>query len=224
ALAALLVRAWPTFAAKPLNDYDGWAIWGVKAKALTLFGWADPAFFAAHAAAPIQHGYPLLVPSLEAVAARPMGGFDPRAIHLQFLLLGVAGVAALHGLLHDLVPPFLLWPWLVALAASPAVVGQLLTAYADIPVALFAAAGLAAAARWVDDGRPRTLALATAFFAAAVLTKNEGAIFAGAAYVALLLATRRWRPLLLSALAVEAALLPWQIWLALHHVHSDTLL
>jgi hypothetical protein len=223
ALAALLARAWPTFAAKPLDDYDGWAMWGMKAKALTLFGWADPDLFAAKAAAPLHLDYPLLVPSLDAVAARAMGGFDPRLIHLQFLLFGVAGAAALHALLRDRTPPWLRWPALVAVLASPGLTGQLLTGYADIPLALFVAAALVAAVRWIDDGEPRTLALATAFLAAAAMTKNEGAIFVGAALVALAVTTRRIRAVLLAAGAIEAVLLPWQVWTRLNGVHSDTL-
>ncbi len=224
ALAALLVRAWPTFAAKPLDNYDGWAIWGMKGKALTLLGWADPSLFANKAATPAHLDYPLLLPSLEAVAARAMGSFDPRLIHLQFLLFAVAGIAALHALLRERVRAWLLWPGLLALAAAPAFTGQLLTAYADVPLALFIAAGLLAAARWLEDGEPRTLALAAIFFAAAGLTKNEGLIFVAAAFLGLLLATGRWRPLLAALAGVEAALLPWQLWLAVRHVHSDTLL
>jgi hypothetical protein len=222
ALLVFLVHAWPTFASKPLDDYDGWAIWGMKGKALYLLGWADPALFAAAAAEPAHRDYPLLVPSLEAVASRAMGAFDPQLVHLQFLLFAVAGIAALHGLLRDRVQPWLLWPFLVALVAAPAVSGQLLTAYADIPLALFVAAGVVAAARWVDDADPRTLALATLFLAAACLSKNEGIVFVVAAFLGLLLATRRWKPILLSALAVELVLLSWQLWLAIHDIHSDT--
>jgi hypothetical protein len=222
ALLVFLVHAWPTFTSKPLDDYDGWAIWGMKGKALYLLGWADPALFAAAAAEPAHRDYPLLVPSLEAVASRAMGAFDPQLVHLQFLLFAVAGIAALHGLLRDRVQPWLLWPFLVALVAAPAVSGQLLTAYADIPLALFVAAGVVAAARWVDDADPRMLALATLFFAAACLSKNEAIVFVVAAFLGLLLATRRWKPVLLSALVVELVLLPWQLWLAIHHIHSDT--
>ena len=224
ALVALLVPAWPTFAVKPLDDYDAWAIWGMKAKALSLLGWADPSLFASDAAKPAHLDYPLLLPSLEAIAARAMGGFDVRLIHLQFLLFAVAGVAALHALLRERVPGWLLWPVLLALVAAPAFTGQLLTAYADVPLALFVAAGLLASARWLEERDPRMLALATIFFAAAALTKNEGLIFVAAALIGLLLATRRWRPLLLALAGVEAALLPWQIWLAVHRVHTDTLL
>jgi hypothetical protein len=36
--------------------------------------------------------------------------------------------------------------------------------------------------------------------------------------------TRRWKPVVLSALAVEAMLLPWQLFLAVHDIHTDTLL
>src|SRR4029079_18267331 len=38
-LLVFLVHAWPTFASKPLDDYDAWAIWGMKGKALFLLGW-----------------------------------------------------------------------------------------------------------------------------------------------------------------------------------------
>ena len=223
-LLVFLVHAWPTFASKPLVDYDGWAIWGMKAKALYLLGWADPALFASTTAEPVHRDYPILLPSLEAVAARAMGSFDARLIHLQFLLFAVAGVAALHGLLRDRVQPWLLWPFLVALVAAPALSAQLLTAYADVPLAFLVAAGVVAAACWIDEPDWRNLALATLFFAAACLTKNEGIVFVVSALLGLLVATRRWRPLLLSALAVELVLLPWQIWLAIHHIHSDTVI
>jgi len=118
-LGVLLARAWPLFAAKPLDDYDAWAEWGMKGKALTLLGWADPGLFAAPAARPLNINYPLLLPSLESVAARAMGGFDPQLIHLQFLLFAVAFFAALYGLLRDRVPIWLLAPVLVALSVAP---------------------------------------------------------------------------------------------------------
>jgi hypothetical protein len=221
-LAVLVVRAWPVFASQPLNAYDGWALWGMKGKALTELGWADPALFASKAASELQLGYPLLLPSLEAVASRAMGGFDPRTIHLQFLLFGVAAFMCLYALLRDRVPPWLIWPWLFALAAAPALTGQLLTAYADVPLAFLVGAGVLASARWLDDRRPGTLALATLFLAAAGLTKSEGILFAAATYLALLLAGGRWRPIVISAVVFELVLLPWQLWVAGHHVSAGT--
>lgn len=223
-LVALLVRAWPTFAEQPLDTYDAWAMWGMKAKALFLLGGVDPGLFASKGAEQLHLDYPLLVPSLDAVASRAMGRFDPQLVHLQFLLVAVAAFAAFAALLRDRAPAWLRWPFLVALAAAPALSAQLLTAYADVPLAFFVAGGLLAAARWIDEPEPRLLALATLLFAAASLTKNEGLIFVGAGYLGLVLATRRWRPLVASGLALELVLAPWQIWLRVHDVHSDTLL
>jgi hypothetical protein len=196
----------------------------MKGRALAAFGWADPSLFANSAATPAHLDYPLLVPSLEAIAARAMGGFDPRLIHLQFLLFGAAGIVAVWALLRDRASSMLLWPVLLALAAAPAFSGQLVTAYADIPVAVLVAAGLVAAGRWLDGRDGRTLVLAVCLFGAAGLTKNEGLIFVVAALAGLLLATWRWRPVLGAAIGVELILLPWQLFLAIHRIHSDTLL
>jgi hypothetical protein len=100
---------------------------------------------------------------------------------------------------------------------------RLLTGYADVPLALLVAPGLAAAARWLLTRERFLLELATLLFGAAALTKNEGLIFVLAAYLALLVcAPRAWRRLLASALAVEALLLPWQLYVRVHDIASDS--
>ena len=224
ALLALLLHAWPVFRDKPLDDYDAWAMWGMKGKALDLFGWANPHLFASPGAEPLHLDYPLLIPSLEAVASRAMGGFDPQRIHLQFLLFGVAGIAAFHGYFRQAISRRLLWPWLVVIAAAPAFMGQLLTAYADIPMALFVGAAVLASARWVGEGAIGIPAAPAFFLACGALTKNEGVVYAAAVLVALLVSTRRLAAVIAAGVVVEAVLLPWQIWLAARHVHTDTLL
>jgi hypothetical protein len=221
-LVALLVRAWPSYAVQPFDEYDGWAMWAMKARALYLFGGADPKLFAAPAAAPLHLDYPLFLPSLEALGYRTLGAFDTQLVHLQFLLLAVAAVCALAWLLRDSAPPWLVWATVVAIAATPNVLLRLLTGYADIPLALLVAPGLLAAARWLVTRERFLLELATLLFAAAALTKNEGLIFVLAAYLALLVARAPWRPVLLSALVVEALLLPWQLYVRVHDVQSDS--
>jgi hypothetical protein len=224
ALAALFVRAAPTFAVRPFDAYDGWAMWGMKAHGLYTLDGADPALFASPATAPLHLDYPLFLPALEAVAFRALGSFDPQLVHLQFLLLLLAGVAALASILRGAAAPWVVWPAVVAVAAAPNVLLRLLTGYADLPLALFVATGLAAAGRWLLTREPFLLQLATLLFAAAALTKNEGAIFVGAAYLALLLtAWPTWRPLALSALVVEALLLPWQLYVKLEDIPSDSI-
>jgi hypothetical protein len=222
-LVALFVRARPAFRVRPLDEYDGWAMWAMKGHALELFGWADPKLFAEPSIALLHLDYPLFLPALEAVGFRAAGGFDPQLMHIQFLLFGAAGVAAIAWVLRGLAPAWVVWSAVVAIAAAPNVLLRLPTAYADIPLALLAAAGLAALARWLRTRERFLLALATLLFAAAALTKNEALLFVGAAYVAALATDlRRWRPLVASAVVVELALLPWQIYGKLEGIHSDS--
>ncbi len=102
--------------------------------------------------------------------------------------------------------PTVLLAFIAAIATAPAFFGQLSTGYADVPVAMFVAAGVVAAARWLLDEEGAWLALATLFLAAATLTKNEGLLFAGATYVGLFVAASdRRRTVALSALAVAIA-------------------
>jgi hypothetical protein len=221
ALTALLVDYLRAFAVAPLNRYDAWAIWALKGHALYAFGWADPAVFAGHAYRFANLDYPLLLPSLEAIDYRAMGAFDTRVMLLQFLLLLVAGLAALATVLRERVPGLVLWPALVALTLAPAVFDQLLTAYADVPLALTFAVALTAAARWLLTNERWALALAALAFAGALLTKNEGLLFVVAAYAGLLAAAfRRWRAIAVAAAADVVLLLPWRVYTAVHGLHN----
>jgi hypothetical protein len=161
----------------------------------------------------------LLLPSLEAVDFRAMGAFDTRLLHLQFLLLLVAALAALGTLLAGRVHPLLLWPLLGAVALAPAVFTQLLTAYADLPLALVFAVGVAAAGRWLLADERWALAVATLCFAGALLLKNEGTLFVFAAFAGLFAAAyTRWRALLVAAAVTLAVYLPWKLYVRIHHL------
>jgi hypothetical protein len=219
ALTALLVEYARAFAVAPLDRYDAWAIWALKGHALYAFGWADPAVIAGSEYRFANLDYPLLLPSLEAVDFHAMGAFDTRLLHLQFLLFLVAGLAALGTVLAGRVHRLPLWALLGAVALAPAVFDQLLTAYADLPLALVFAVGVAAAARWLLTDERWALAVATLCFAGALLTKNEGTLFVAAAFAGLFAAGyARWRVLAL-ALAVDVALLlPWKLYVRAHHL------
>ena len=221
ALAAWLAECARAFAVAPLDRYDAWAIWSLKGHALYAFGWADPTLFAGHEYRFANLDYPLLLPSLEAIDFRAMGAFDTRLLHLQFLLLLVAALAALGAVLRDRVPQFLVWLTLAAIASAPAVFDQLLTAYADLPLALVFAVGCAAAGRWLITNERWPLTVATFCFAGALLTKNEGSLFVAAAFVGLAAAAyRRWRALALAAAADIVLLLPWKVYVRVHDLHD----
>ncbi|HEU5278547.1 MAG TPA: hypothetical protein VFU26_06550 [Gaiellaceae bacterium] len=221
ALAVLVVDYARAFRVAPLDRYDAWAIWALKGHALYAFGWADPVVFAGTSYRFANLDYPLLLPSLEAIDFRAMGAFDTRLLHLQFLLFLVAAVLALHALLQDRVPPVVLWLSLLALVLAPAVFDQLLTAYADLPLALVVAVGVAAAGRWLLTDERWTLAVAALCFAGALLMKNEGMLFVLAVFVALaLVAHRRWRALAVAAAADLLLLLPWRIYVHVHELRD----
>jgi hypothetical protein len=221
ALIAVLVEYGRAFAVAPLNLYDAWAIWALKGHALYAFGWADPAVFAGSEYRFANLDYPLLLPALEALDFHAMGAFDTRVLHLQFLLFLVAALMALAALLRDRVPSLLLWSSLAAVALAPTVFDQLLTAYADVPLAFIFAIGLAAAGRWLLTNERWSLAVATLCFAGALLTKNEGSLFVLAAVLGLLVvAHRRWRALAVAAGAAALALLPWKVYIRIYDLHD----
>src|SRR5438093_1878386 len=221
ALIALIIDYGRAFRVAPLNRYDAWAIWALKGHALYAFGWADPVVFAGASYRFANLDYPLLLPSLEAIDFRTMGAFDTRLLHVQFLLFLVAAVLALVALLRDVVPPLLLWISVLALAIAPAVFDQLLTAYADLPLALVFGVGVAAAGRWSSTNEWWALAVATLCFGGALLTKNEGSLVVLAVFLGLLLiARRRWRALALAAAVDVALVVPWQIYTSIHHLHD----
>jgi hypothetical protein len=221
ALVALMIDYGRAFRVAPLNRYDAWAIWALKGHALYAFGWADPAVFAGTSYRFANLDYPLLLPSLEAIDFRAIGAFDTRLLHVQFLLLLVAALLAVFALLRDRVPSLILWLSLLALALAPAVFDQLLTAYADLPLALAFGVGVAAAGRWLITSERWALTLATFCFAGVLLTKNEGSLFVIAVFLGLLVTSRaHWRALAVAATADILLLLPWRIYVHSHDLRD----
>ena len=213
------VAAARVFAIKPLLEIDGWAIWGLRARALYDFGHPfAPVFTDSTTYQALQH--PLLLPSLEAVDSRFMRTFDPTLIHLQLFGFAVAFVGGGWCLLRAYTSQLLLASVLLASIVTSTFYDQLQSNLADVPVAIFVALGVAALATWLRTGASGLLPAATLFLGAAALTKNEGELFALTAFLAAALAggRSRLRPLVFGAAAVFAVDLPWRIWIWIHHV------
>ena len=66
ALGVVSLFALALFLVKPLAEYDGWAMWGMKSRALAALG-GDPGVFASPAYGRLHLEYPLLLPSLHAL-------------------------------------------------------------------------------------------------------------------------------------------------------------
>jgi Dolichyl-phosphate-mannose-protein mannosyltransferase len=222
-LGALLGQATSAFAARPLKEWDGWAIWATKAKALYEFGGVHDPVFSSYE--PVAH--PILLPSLEAMGFRAMDAFDGTLIHVQLIALAFGFATALWWLLADRVPSAVLGVGLLALLSATPVLTQLSTNLADVPLAFFFALGVVSLGRFVLAGERWTLVAAALFLGAAMLTKSEGLLFAAAAFLAaaiVVAAGRDWRRLghvAVSATAAFAILVPWRIYLAANDLRNS---
>lgn len=216
-------------AVTPLIAWDAWTMWMRKAAVLYHYGALRPEFFAGEVYRFTSPDYPLLMPLWEAIHFRAFGGIDSVAIHVQFWVLLIAFVWAAAFLAHRVTRPAIWAPVLLLAAAAPGVWGQMLTVYADVPMALFLSLGVLALGIWLARRRPGDLALAALLLAAAASTKNEGlmAAVAALAVAAAVVAFERCgtaraalRPLGLAVVGFLVLVVPWRIWVAANGVEG----
>jgi hypothetical protein len=194
-----------------LYEFDAWAFWVPKAKAIYFFGGLDEQFFRD---LPGQ-SYPPLLPALEAAGFFFMGEPDAVTLHLQFWFLLVGFVAAVAGLLSQRVAAPVLWPPLLLLLVTPHVVGHALQPQADFLLDELFALGVLLTALWIFEREAWQLGSAALLVTAVMSTKREGYLLAVCLLLAALVAARTaWRPLLSVAALVVIATLPWRLFLA----------
>jgi hypothetical protein len=198
-----------------LYEFDGWAFWVPKAKAIYFYGGLDHQFFA-ELPGP---SYPPLVPAFEAAAFRFMGSPDVVTLHLQFWFFLVGFVTAVLGLLHGRVARLFLWPPLLLLLVTPQVVQHALLAEGDFLLDEFIALAALLVGLWLVEQRSWHLAAATAFLGGAMSTKREGYLLAACIILAGLAASwsrRRavWPRLVVAATIAVVLTIPWRVLLA----------
>jgi hypothetical protein len=206
---------------KSLVEWDAWAIWTVKAKALVSLGRLGAAVFAG-----AWPAYPPLVPLMQSLVFRFVGSFDSRVVHVEYALLLIAFAAALWRLLQERTTPLVGAIAALTVLVLPGLQKDGINALADLPLAIFTALGALFLAIWIVERRGSALALFTAFGAFAGWTKNEGTalVVAVGAVGVLACISRRPRSALLPLAATAAAVgatLPWRVWTHVHHVPLD---
>jgi hypothetical protein len=201
-----------------LSEYDAWAFWTTKAKAIYVFGRLDATVFTTV----FNPSYPIFVPALEAMDFHFMGSPDTTLLHVQFWALLAGFVFAVAGLLRPRVSLAILWPFLALLAVLPGVNQQVLAPQGDFALAFFFGAGALCVTLWLLDREPWLLAAAGVLLAAAMSTKREGQLVAAGLLLGAVVASwGRWRrlvPLVATFLLAFATTIPWQQWRAQHHV------
>lgn len=209
----------------PLMGGDAWTIWARKAQMLTVHDSLLDQFFAGPSYGFMHPDYPLLYPVWEAIHFRAAGAFDTYTLLRHVWLLLIAFVWAVAYLVRDQVRPVVWAPLLLLAAAAPGIWQQLLTGYADVPMAIFACLGALSLALWLRRGEVAFLALGAIMLAAAANTKNEGLMSAVALLIAaggIAFARRlRLRDFVFASGFVILAILPWRIWLAAQGIKGD---
>jgi hypothetical protein len=221
-VAAFLVVLGIDLLFQPLWAYDAWAQWTPKAKSFVVFNGLDANYF--RTSAP-NSDYPVLVPALEAIDFRFMGGFATQVLHLQFFLLIAGYAGALFELLLPRARAVFVWALVATVVVAPSLGIQAGYALADVPLAVFFSLAGIFAWLWLEERDGAALVLLGLFAAAALDAKNEGELFAGTLLVVLVViagAQRFWREAaLVVGAGVVAALvgfLPWRLWARAHHL------
>jgi hypothetical protein len=207
---------------RPLAEWDAWAIWTVKAKALVTFG-----HIGAVSAVGAEPAYPPLVPMLQSLVFRFVGSPNSQVVHVEYALLVVAFAAAMWRLLAERASHLVGAVAALAVLMLPAFRRNVPEALADVPLAVFAALAAFFLAAWIADRRGGSLVLFAAFGAFAGWTKNEGTMLVAVLGLIAMGASvsRRPRTTLLPMVATAVALgatAPWRLWTAVHDLHVDT--
>jgi hypothetical protein len=218
--APVLLSNLAAASAQPLRGWDAWSFWTPKAESIVHFGGLSSAYFHSGVG---NADYPMLIPALETAAFRFMGSMDTVLVHVQFSLLFAAFVLTLGELLSGHVGGVKVACYLLIVAAAGGLYTQTLDAYADVPLAVFAAAAALVGWLWVGSGRQSLLLVMTILVSGALSTKMEARILVPALLAAFAIVRFRSRqsvrPLLgAAAAAVLVAVAPWQAWVSAHHI------
>ncbi len=202
-------------------DWDGWAIWQLKAKALVDGSLqhllTDPAYVWSH------QDYPLLTPlhSVWLSGAWVTGVFREKATQTGGLLFLLDLLVLFRYAASERLPRTWVWAGLAVILSWPLVMKHAVSGFADLPLAAYALGTVI----FLPRGDLRA---SLPLLAGAVLTKNEG-VFTLAAAVLITLLCRGTAPIThgRSALVVGAiGLLPFAAWSAIKRswgVPSDLL-
>jgi hypothetical protein len=223
-----VLHALPTALVKPLlfQEWDSWAIWSMKGRALAELGSATGQVFVSRAYQASQLDYPILQPTWSALASSSVGGWSVPAMRMQLVLLAFAGLWAIVGISRGSFVAIALAAAAVAISSQPWFLDMLLTGYADTSVALLAGVTLVTLAEYARVRDRNLLILAVVFGGATGLIKNEGELAVAAGLIAIgiqLTLCRSWgdlRALGFCALSTVGMWAPWRIFVSLHHLPS----
>jgi hypothetical protein len=205
-----------------LYNWDAWAFWIPKGKAIYYLDSLDEGFFTALPGS----SYPPLVPVLDAAAFHAMGSVDVNTLHVQFWFYGAGFVWGLAGVLSERVASWILWPFVVVLLVAPRLGPRFMVPEADLLLDFFFVLAAVLVVLWLLDRQPWRLIVATILLGAMVLTKREGVLLACFVIAAAVLASAPrwrevWRPLAVASAVAVAVAIPWRAWYVVNGVGGE---
>lgn len=221
-IAYILITAFASAWYLPMDEWDAWAIWQLKAKILTHVPLSPTPDIFHDLTIRFSHlRYPLMVPTLVAGLWGTVGQQDESLarmlLGLFYLLLPVILYSTMRWRLGRTSAMLLT----AAQVALPTVFHWGMAGTADLAVTTFYAASVCLLIKWIDQRQTPDLVLMGLLSAFAAFTKNEGLALAAlnVLVVVLFAALRRPRPnrqgwLTVAAVAAGMLLImvPWFVW------------
>ena len=197
---------------RPVRDWDSWAFWILKARALAApDGLSSPVFGSG-----LYHHleYPIFVPALWRNAWGLMDGWSTPASQVQMVFLQAACAGVAFVCIRRVGPAWAAALGALVFATCPALVMSLPTLYADVPLALAGGAVTLSALAWYRAPSTDLLLIMGLAVAMLVSTKSEGLLI----FVTLLLPLaalilpRHRRQAIWWIAAMVGGLLPYVVW------------
>jgi hypothetical protein len=224
-LALLGLTVVAAFRTAPFLD-DTWGIWVPRGLALDHVGLDARIFSSSFQFETLDHpDYPLWWSLIAGLDMRFIGSVDLRAMNAQTAIMVLAFFGAVARLLWGVVRPWLLWPGLLLLAASPELLRQTQSGGADLALAAYLGLFAIGAGLWLWRGDGLGLGIAFISAATALVVKSEG--LPQVAILAVLAGIFGWRHargrvggLALALAGALVTALPWFVWRQTHNIKS----
>lgn len=177
-LILFVLQFWTAAAAMPDGDWDALAIWNLRSKFLGGGPQTWHVAVSADLSSRSHPGYPLLTSAFIARSWTVAGSYSAYVPQLIALLFPLATGLVLFSMLAWQRREALGWVAMLMLFAASGFTSQAAMQYADLPLAFFLLAALAALRwSWMREWDSRLLALAGVFAGFAPWVKNEGIPF-----------------------------------------------
>ncbi|HKP54979.1 MAG TPA: glycosyltransferase family 39 protein [Chloroflexia bacterium] len=199
---------------RPLEVWDSWVTWTMKARAIFLDGYISPAVYADPSRAVTQLDYPLLVPLVQAWFFGWLGTPDDRLVGVPSVLFYLSLIAVCYAAVRARGGE----QTLALLAATVVATMSLLAGlagivFAEMPLTLFTVITVVYLLKWLEGGPRGTLLVASLGAGLMLWTKKEGALLLATLCVAALATNLRRRRAWLGVgwMGLGAALIagPW---------------